>query len=167
MKTYAYFISLLVFSILLAPVIHGQDIHDFKSVEGKCSATFPGEYNIDSNETEYAKVVKVMCNTNTHTFLLSYSLHKNKMDDHENMAEVSYESFIEAVGGQELSKEKWEINGHKGLKAIIEMPANNSKVDYRVVLVGDIQYQLASIASDKNYDEAVIAAFNDSFDFEE
>ena len=167
MKTYAYFISLLVFSILLAPVIQGQDIYEFKSVEGKCTVTFPGEYNIDSDETEYAKVVKVMCNTDSHTFLLSYSLHKNEMVDHQNMAEVSYDSFIEAVGGQELSKEEWEINGQKGLKATIEMPANNSKVDYRVILVGEIQYQLASIASNQNYDEAAIAAFNDSFDFEE
>lgn len=167
MKTLKSSFLILLLMLFSGQIMLGQESRKFNSVEGKCSITFPGEYDIEKEETEHAMVVKIICNKDNRTYFLSYSLHKNELVDHEEMAEVSYDSFVEAVAGEARSKSEWVVQGHQGLKSLIDMPASQALVDYRVVLVGDIQYQLAAIATYDNYDEALFEDFSESFEIKE
>ena len=151
--------------MLSAHFINAQGYYVYTNEEANCSVTFPGEYESETSENEEATTIKIVCNKDGFTYLLSFSFHKNKMVDHEEMADVSYDSFLTTVGGEAVSKKKWKIDGYKGVKATIDMPENQAMVEYRVVLVGDIQYQMAAMALYDSYDEDLAKEFCESFRF--
>jgi hypothetical protein len=79
------------------------------------------------------------------------------------MAQVSYDTFLSSIGGKEILKSAWDIKKNIGLKAIIDMPEDETRLEYRVILVGNIQYQLVVLAINSVYDGQAAAAFFDSF----
>jgi len=163
MKLLQKSLILIIAFIASTSMIYAQKDFLYKTNEGKFSVKFPGEYQETIEDGETAKTVKIQCNIDDHTYLASYSLHKIEMTDHEEMAGISLESFNDAVGGNILSKEEWKVKKHFGLKANIDLPENESKLEYRVILIGNTQIQLIALAAYDNYDEAVVKAFYKSF----
>jgi hypothetical protein len=159
LKTSLLLISVLIFTTASAPAKK----HVYKTEEGKFSITFPAEYTTEREEKESATTIKTSCVDDGHTFFASYTLHVTEITDHQEMAEVSYESFISAVQGELLSKSKWNIKDHEGLKAVMNISDNSMKLEYRVVLVGNIQYQLVAMAMLEEYDEKAAARYFKSF----
>lgn len=166
MKTFKILPFLVsVMLIIIAQQASAQGYYVYTSKEANCSVTFPGEFEEEKVDSEEATTMKVVCNKDGFTYLMSYSLHKNTMVDHEEMADISYDSFLETVAGNAESKKTWKVDGHKGVKATIDMTQNGAMVEYRVVLVGDIQYQLAAMALYDTYDEELAREFCESFRF--
>ena len=154
---------LLVATLIMTAAIAPAKKHLFETDEGKFSITFPAEYTTDREEKENSTTIKTSCDHEGHTFLASYTLHKTEMVDHEEMAEVSYDSFIGAVQGELLSKSEWKIKDNTGVKALMNMPANSMKLEYHVILVGNIQYQLVAMAPIADYDDKATEKFFNSF----
>lgn len=154
---------LLISAFLLLTAFAPPKKYAYKSEEGKCAVTFPGEFTTDTEMGEDAKTVKTMCTFDGITFFASYSIHKVEITDQEEMAEVSCDSFKEAVSGQLLSKSEWNIDDHSGLMAVLDLSENQAKLEYRVILVGDIQYQLVAMAPYADYNDKLITKFFKSF----
>lgn len=126
------------------------------------SIVFPGTYETERLPGENNVTIKTTCTVSDQTYFASYSIHQFEITEQEEMAEVSYESFMSSIGGSEASKSGWAVKKNKGIKAVLDMNEDYSKLEYRVVLVGNIQYQLVVLAAKSLYDEKSAAAFFDS-----
>ena len=158
----ASFIFLLLF--LSSSLLQAQKSFKYSSEEGKLSLKFPAEYTETESENEISKDLKIQCNKDSISYFASYSLHKTEMDeDPIEMAEASLESFVDGVKGVEITRVAWNVKKHEGLKAKIEIPANESIVDYRVILVGNTQYQLLVVTPKDECDNKNVRSFFKSF----
>lgn len=160
LKTSLLLITAFILTTAFAPA---KKKFVFDSNEGKLTVTFPAEYTTDRDEGENVTTIKSTCTLDGITFFASYSLHQVEITDHKDMAEVSYDSFIKSVGAELLSKTDWMVNNNPGIKAVMTLPDENVKLDYRVILVGNIQYQLVVMAAQSDYDEKTASAFFKSF----
>ena len=163
MKTIYRTSIILILLLLSVSYTQAQKSVAYKSEEGKFSIKFPGEFKENITEKESAKTVKIQCELEKSNYFASYSLHKVDIDDPLEMAEVSLESFTEAIHGVVVTRTEWKIKKNEGLKALIDLPDNGAKLEYRVILVGNIQYQLIVIAVDGAIDKKKANAFFKSF----
>ena len=133
------------------------------SSEAKLSITFPTTYEtINKNGDGYSSV-ETQGNLNDQLFMASYQIHKVQMTEHEAMAIVSLESFNEALGGKITKQSTWMVNKNRGVQASIDIPASNLKAEYKVVLIGQIQYQVVVISEASIWNQANADKFFKSF----
>jgi hypothetical protein len=138
----------------------------YQSEEGKLSVVFPGDFTTERTEGNNNYTVKTTCTYNNQTYFVSYTMHSLELTDPLDLAETSYDSFITALKGVMISKAEWTVKEHKGIKAMIDLPENSSKLDYRVIIVGNIQYQLIALAANIDYNEKDAESFFKSFKIE-
>ena len=158
--TMSLLLCVAFFSIAFAP---DAKKYPYTSVEGKMSIKFPAAYEVDSNPSGKVTTVKITTTLNEQTFFASYSLHETEDMDHEKMAKVSLQSFSERVGGEITEESVWQVKKDKGVKAVIDMAEQESKVQYQVILVGNIQYQIVVVASYDAWDQKAADKFFKSF----
>lgn len=159
LKTSLLLLSALILLAAFAPA--KKFLYD--SSEGRFSVVFPAEYATERDEGEDVATIKTSCNLDGQTYFASYSLHQLEMTDPMEMAEVSYDSFIKAVGGVLQSKSDWKVKEHTGLIAVMNLSDESVLLEYRVILVGNIQYQLVVLAATGDYDAKAAGNFFDSF----
>ena len=159
LKTATIIVSIL-FAALMA---QAQQKPKYTSEEGKFSIKFPGEYAVEIDDNEKAKTVKPMCTLNGQTYLASYTLHQTEMIDHDEMEEISVDSFGEAIQAELLSKSVWQVDEQSGIIAFFKIADADIKVEYRVMLVEQLQYQVIVLAANSDYDEGLAAKFFKSF----
>jgi len=160
--TFYTIILILSFSAFTSSV-QAQKRYQFTTDEGNFKIKFPVEFTTERTEKESATTTKTSCTVDDQTFMASYTLHETELIDHIEMAEVSAESFGESINGTLQSKTDWTVNNHTGLIAIFDLPEVEAKVEYRVVLVEQIQYQVIVLAKNINYNEEMAADFFKSF----
>jgi len=159
-KTSLLLVSVFILVTAFAPPKKGQT---YQSDEAKFSIIFPGAYESDVVTGENNITHKITCTVDNQTYFASYTVHQFVIDDQEGLAGVSYDSFLASIGGKEVSKSEWVLKKNKGLKAKIDLTESLSTLEYRVVLVGSIQYQLVVLAATGDYDDKAAQAFFDSF----
>jgi hypothetical protein len=162
MKLTALFFLFIGFTSLQPSI---GDSETYSSKDGKFRVTFPGAYEETVGEGEDQKTVKINFVQGEHILFASYTLHETEITDHQDMAEVSLDSFVEAVNGDLISKSEWKVKGNSGLQSVMTIESEEKiiKIDYRVVLVGQLQYQLVSIAPTDDYDTKMSDKFFKSF----
>jgi hypothetical protein len=139
----------------------------YQSDEGKLSVVFPGDFTTERTEGNNNYTVKTSCAFNNQTYFVSYTIHAMELTDPLELAEVSYDSFITALNGVLMSKAEWKIKEKRGIKAIIDLPETDTKLDYRVIIVGNIQYQLIALAANNDFNEKDAGSFFKSFKMQE
>ncbi len=150
----------VLFTTAFAPLAKG---HKYSSEEGKMSIVFPNEFEIEESDLENVKVVKITATHDELFLFASYSLHKTEITNHESLAELSVQSFAESITGTINGQSEWKVKKHNGLKAMMELAENESRVQYNVILVGDIQYQLVVVAPQDSWDQEAADTFFKSF----
>ena len=85
------------------------------------------------------------------------------MGDAELIFEYLINSFDEAIKAFSTSKTEWEVDEHKGYIVKYEVSEKDLKAEFRVLLVGQIQYQFMYVATNPNFDEKVAEKFFKSF----
>jgi len=138
----------------------------YQSKEGKLSVVFPGDFTTERTKGNYHVTVKTTCMYNNQTYFVSYTIHSLELTDPLDLAEASYDSFITAVKGVMISKTEWKVKELEGIQAMIDLPESGSKLDYRVIIVGNIQYQLIALAANIDYNEKGAGSFFKSFKIE-
>jgi hypothetical protein len=162
MKLTALFFLFIGFTCLHPSI---GDSETFSSKEGKFKVTFPSTYEETVSESEDQKTVKINCVKGERIMFASYTLHEIEITDHKDMAEVSLDSFVEVLNGSLISKSEWKVKGNLGLQSVMTFESKEKiiKIEYRVVLVGQLQYQFVFIAPADDYDTKMAAKFFKSF----
>jgi hypothetical protein len=135
----------------------------FSSTEGKYSIVFPASYETKDMSTDSYSSLQVQANLDDQLFFVTHNIHTSELTDHEGLAQTSLTSFTEAMTGRITSQKTWQVKKNKGVKAKIEIESLGLQADYGVVLVGQIQYQVAVVSATDKWNQALSDAFFKSF----
>jgi hypothetical protein len=165
MKNIKTSVLLLVVLFLSASFMLMPKGNHYKSSEGKLSVDFPAEFTTDREQGDNFENIKTTCIINGQTYLAVYTLHEVEMTNPEELAQVSYDSFLSAVEGKMITKNEWVVDDNVGIKAIIDMVGKDMHLEYRVILRGNIQYQFLVMANSSDYDGIAANDFFKSIKF--
>lgn len=135
----------------------------YTSVEGKLEITFPSSYDVQDMSTENYSSIQAQSNLDEQLFFVTYNIHKTELSDTEGLAETSLSSFTEAMHGEVTSTNTWQVKKNKGLKAKLKIEEHGLIGEYGVVIVGQIQYQVAVVSAPDKWNQARSDAFFKSF----
>ena len=145
------------------PVAEGNE--KYSSSLGKVSIYFPGSFNEEVTNESYGESHTVKALVGDDAFMMSFVIHKNDLSaagSMKDMAQVSLDAFAEALGGTRSNEKDYIYRGHEGRGCDIKME-NGMFVRYKCVIIGQIQYQLIAIVSDKSASADKMENFFDSF----
>lgn len=129
------------------------------SNEGKFSIVFPVQYQIETDENEGPKTVKISATNNDQMYFCSYTLHTEYLSDEEELARVSVDAMSESLGATVMEQSEWTINKKSGLEAMLNMPEQDIKVQYYVVIFDQVQLQVIVLAKNSSFDQKAADAF--------
>lgn len=135
----------------------------YSSSEGKLSAIFPGEFSTSEDVQDTYKSVKTQAMADDMVYFVAYTIHDIEMTDVDELTQVSVEAFAEGLEGEVTSQTAWKVNKSNGLQAQIEVKGSSLKGEYRVVIIGQIQYQITAIAPVDSWDAKKASKFFKSF----
>ena len=155
-------ISLFAFLFVLASFAPPTKV-SYVSTEGKLMITFPASYESQDMSTEDYTSIQTQANYDDQLFFVTYNIHNTELKEHEALAQTSLDSFSGAMGGTITSQNTWKVKKHNGLKARVDIEGLGLIADYGVVLVGQIQYQVAVVSATDKWNQARSDAFFKSF----
>lgn len=133
--------------------------YSYSTEVGKVKAKFPGNPTLENQDTDIGKKHTATSRFGDNTYMISYVIHSTQLADQEKLAEASLNAFRDKVKGQILNQSAWNLKAGKGTRATISMPDKDAKVEYRVVLIGQLQYQVIVVAPTNKYDAKVAEKF--------
>lgn len=163
------FLTVLLAIFFLAPM--GQAVaqsakpakpkwHAYSTEVGKIKAKFPGNPTLENQDTEIGKKHTATARFGENTYMISYVIHTTTLAEQDKLADASLAAFRDKVKGQVLNQSPWTVKkAGTGIRASIAMPDKDAKVEYRVVLIGQIQYQIIVVAPSDKYDAKVAEKF--------
>ena len=137
------YIYLILISVLCAytGVLKSQI---YSPAMGKCSINFPEKYvdtekvSEDGMNTAFAKAKK-----DDQVFVFKCVEHRDaiKSKDPKNFLEISALGLAKAMEGTQVKKETFKFKNYDGLETYVTVSSKKVYIFYRVLLVGNIQYQ--------------------------
>lgn len=135
----------------------------YTSAEGKVSAVFPGEFTTSEEVQETYKTVKTQAMVDDMVFFVAYTIHEIEMTDVDELTRVSVDAFIEGLVGTVTEDATWKVKKNNGLQAKFAVEESGLVGEYRVVIIGQIQYQITAVAPKDSWDAKKASAFFKSF----
>jgi len=163
MKTQLLTLMLIFFVFPAIPINPPEKGAYYSSSAGKFSIVFPTQYKIETTDNGDTETVKISSTNNDQTYFASYTVHTVELTGLEDLAEVSLNSFSEQLGATISGQSEWKVNKNSGLEATMYLKDQDAKVQYYVLLVGQIQYQLIVLATNSSFDQKAADAFIKSF----
>jgi len=117
----------------------------YASKDSKASIVFPAEFKVEREKNKSPVTTKVSAEIGENVFMFSYTIHDVTLDDPYHLAEVSLQSFQETLQGEVVKMTDYFYDDYKGREAIIDIPGTIATVYYRVLIVGQIQYQMVVV----------------------
>ncbi|MCB9081071.1 MAG: hypothetical protein H6555_05100 [Lewinellaceae bacterium] len=135
----------------------------YSSSAGKFSVVFPARYEVQTSEGEEVETTKISVTIDEQTFFASYTVHTVNLTDRDDLLEVSVDSFREQLNGTIQGKSAWKVKKESGLQAVMNLEEQDAKIQYHVLIVGQIQYQLVVVAPSGSFNQKAADAFIKSF----
>lgn len=135
----------------------------YSSSAGNFSIVFPTQYKIETTDNGDSETVKISSTSNEQTYFASYTVHSVELTDLKELAEVSLNTFSEQLGATVSEQSEWKVNKNSGLKATMNMAEQDIKVQYFVIIVEQVQFQLIVLAKNSSFDQKAADAFIKSF----
>ena len=141
-----------------------QKWYTYENQEIKMSVKFPAQFEESTTEKEKTTTYKAQMQGGGMLFLASGSLHKSSLEsDIDGLLETSLESFAESLKGKIISTERIELKGAQGSYSVLTLGEDKTKLEYRVFLKGNKQYQIISAQLEGEYDQKTADEFYKSF----
>ena len=97
MKIHIHSVLLSTLFILFSISLQAQQKQSYSTDEGKFSISFPDAFTEEIDNNESTTIGKVTCILNEQTYMATYTLHTVELDGHDELEEVSIDSFGEAI----------------------------------------------------------------------
>jgi len=137
--------------------------YKYTSEEANLSVTFPAEFTTSEESNENYKSVKTQAISDEMVFLAIYTVHDADVSEQEKLSEISINAFMEGLNGVPEGKTTWKVKKNNGLQSKFEVPEKDLVGDYRVVLIGQIQYQITAVSPKSSWDKKKASKFFKSF----
>lgn len=158
------FAALLTLTIVASSFALKQKWYTYENNEAKMSIKFPAQFEESVKEKEKSTTYKAQMQGGGMLFLASGSVHKSTLEnDIDGLLETSLNSFTKSLDGAIVSTERIELKGVQGSFSILTMGDGSNKIEYRVFLKGNKQYQIISAQLESEFDQEVADEFYKSF----
>jgi hypothetical protein len=167
MKTVISSYLLCLALLLIGTAANAQIDYLYSSEPGKFTIQFPSEFSIKETDNQGTVTTEVSCEYDDGMLIAGFTIHSEDLNEVEELAKISADSFQESLEADVISSKVWHYRGYKGIKAKYSIAEIGYTVEYRVIIRGNIQYQLVHLFfgdSSVNSDEL---DFFDSFNITE
>lgn len=120
----------------------------YTSTKGNYSIQMPAGAEFENSGDESLTTEKLQIKEGEILYIASVTLHVTSLEDTDELAKVSLESFAETVGGTILNQETWSVKKKKGLMATISL-GEEVLIYYRVLIAGNRQFQVVAVTETK------------------
>lgn len=131
----------------------------YKSVDFNVSIAFPLVFEESLEDTEVEgkiqKSVEVVGNDSSGTYLLLITKHVMDLEDHLNLAIESMDEFATTLQSEIKSQKSFTYKSHEGKEALLYLEKQKYYVHYRVILIGNFQYQTVVITQNQQKSEKI------------
>ena len=161
-----YFLTLFLAGLSLLSFTYNPTAKGFKftSEEGKFSIVFPSSFQSETiTQENNTKTVKISAEAKNQNYMATYTIHQMEMNNPGSLAQTSLDAFVEAAKGTVQNQSEWKIKNNPGIKSIILLDGQDAKIEYRVIIVGKIQYQVIIVSPNKLWDQKAADVFYKSF----
>jgi hypothetical protein len=155
--------SVLVLLLIGASSLAPATKYKYTSDEAKLSVTFPAEFSVSEETKEKYTSVQVQAISDEMVFMVIYTVHTEDISESAELSEISFDAFMDGLEGTPKVKSPWKVKKYSGLQSTFEVPSKDLVGDYRVVLIGQIQYQITAVSEKKSWDEKKAKKFFKSF----
>ena len=131
----------------------------YSSSEGKLSIVFPDKFTTEENVGDQYKTIKTQALYNDILFFVAYTVHTTELTDNEGLTKVSLDSFIGGLEANVTKESMWKVRKNKGLQASFNIVSQGLKGEYRIVLIGQIQYQIAVVGAEDAWSQTLADSF--------
>jgi hypothetical protein len=138
----------------------------YSSEQGKMSIVFPAAYETSEISTsEDMQTLKTTSQLGDMTYFASYTLHSIPMENPEDLAKESLDAFVAQLNGVLMEQEIWKVKKHNGQLAHITLQIEdaNARIEYRVIIIGQLQYQIIAMTDADTWDSKTVKKFMKSF----
>tara|TARA_R110001592_G_scaffold204977_1_gene455328 strand:+ start:2233 stop:2766 length:534 start_codon:yes stop_codon:yes gene_type:complete len=136
----------------------------YHAEEGRIRITMPSDYSVSVVEGDLSTTTKVTSTIGETTYMFSWTLHKELMEGHKGLADVSLESFNKELKGEINTQNVYKYGKYEGKNAKITIMQGQARCFYRVVLIGQYQFQMIVATTDAEIDKTGMK-FLDSFKY--
>ena len=95
-------------------------------------------------------------------FLISHTVHQLQIDNPAELTTLSVTTFAESLGANIDNQSPWKIKKNEGQKATFKSVEQGIIGEYRVIIIGQIQYQVVVVTSGDSLDNEMIHNFSKS-----
>ena len=162
MKKIIFNSSLVLLLVGITSLVSAQNAK-YSSSEANVSVTFPGTYETTEKVKEAYKSVMSQVIVDDILYYCSYTVHDNDLSGNEELAKISMNAFVEGMGADIEEEAEWKVGKNKGLQASLVVKDRELKGEYRVVIVGQIQYQITVVGAAASWDKKRAKKFLKSF----
>jgi hypothetical protein len=134
----------------------------YASDDGKFEITFQCEYQEKVSEGSRPSS-KIRCEDEGQAFSATFIVADREIPNSKSIAKYTLSAIAKSSGGELKSESDWKVGKHTGVKGIIQVDDRDYKIDYRILYVGKIQYQIVYGAVTADFDEKKAATFFKSF----
>ena len=136
----------------------------FADEDCNCKIKFPNEPEKTVTEKNEATTYKVVSQVGDQTFFFGYTLHEVNLAGTPNLDQVSLDSFNEELGGKMTNQKNWVIKKkYTGKQATLSLQKQSAVCLYKVIIIGQMQYQLVVISPQSSLDADAAETFFASF----
>lgn len=146
-------------------VVDGPNWEKFKCEVTGAKVKFPATPKTETSTEDGTTNSRSMCTYEGSSIMYNVTHHDDLAGvEPMDLAKVSLEAFTESINGEISSQSDWKVKKSTGLQAIMEISEHGAKVDYRVVIIGNNQYQLVTIEMESDpLGQDIKDTFFDSF----
>lgn len=161
MKKLIYYTSafLMLLLISFAPTSSTK----YQSEDGILSAIFPSDFKVSKEEKDGVSNIKIQSEKENQIYFIAYGTFNMKFDNHDELAQVSVDAFAESLDAKVTKKEVWKYKGYNGIHAWLESESNGLVGEYKVILIGQRQFQITSMAYTNDWTQKEVGKFFKSF----
>lgn len=155
----SFLLVLLVGVTSLAPAPK----YKYSSEEAKLKVTFPAEFKTTEKIKDSYRSKSTQAVYEDMVLFVSYTMHDSEMTDKKELTQVSLDAFTEGLDAEITEQSDWNVKKHEGVKAKLEVSSNGLMGEYRVVIIGQIQYQITAVSAKDTWNDKVAQKFFKSF----
>jgi hypothetical protein len=139
---------------------------EFKSVEGRFTATFPGHPQVSSKKSAAGNVTtKIEFNSDRINCAVSYTDYRNA--DPKTNPKFMLKTLVDGFGKDVQNKKDIKLNGHDGVELVLAQGDRKDAIIYRGFYVNGRLFQVLASAVPGDKGKADVLKFLDSFQLHE
>lgn len=146
------------------PIFNGGDWVKYFSKPGFVEIYFPVQYENKFQETTDGKVTTVTATSGETKYMLIWTILKDNAATDFAASKAAMTKFKDSYNGQVKEEDKFKMKKCEGVEALILIPEKNLTLNYKVIIVNKIMYQIAVISPTASIDKKNVNKFMKSFE---